>query len=36
MGEARAAEFVRRNGVPGEPAVRVRPVRVVTGFDIAD
>lgn len=35
MGAERAAEFGRRNAVPGELVVRVRPVKVVTGFDIA-
>lgn len=36
MGADRAEEFGRRNAVPGEVAVRVRPVKVITGFDISD
>lgn len=36
MGVDRAEEFGRRNSVPGEPAVRVRPTKVITGFDISD
>ena len=35
MGADRADEFGRRNAVPGELAVRVRPTKV-TGFDISD
>jgi PPOX class probable F420-dependent enzyme len=34
VGEERAEEFGRRNGVPGELVVRVRPTKVVTGFDM--
>jgi PPOX class probable F420-dependent enzyme len=33
MGPERAEEFGRRNGVPGELVVRVRPTRVVSTFD---
>ncbi|OBI15919.1 F420-dependent protein [Mycobacterium sp. E2327] len=36
MGADRADEFGRRNAVPGELVVRVRPTKVITGFDIAD
>jgi PPOX class probable F420-dependent enzyme len=36
MGEERAEEFGRRNGVPGELLVRVRPVKVVAFKDVAD
>jgi PPOX class probable F420-dependent enzyme len=36
MGAERAEQFGRRNAVPGELVVRVRPTKVVTGFDIAD
>jgi PPOX class probable F420-dependent enzyme len=35
MGADRADEFGRRNAVPGELAVRVRPTKVITGFDIS-
>jgi PPOX class probable F420-dependent enzyme len=35
MGADRADEFGRRNAVPGELVVRVRPTKVITGFDIA-
>lgn len=35
MGIERADEFGRRNGVPGELVVRLRPVKVVSGFDLA-
>lgn len=35
MGAERAGEFGRRNGVPGELAVRVRPVRVLADFDVS-
>ena len=30
----RACEFGRRNSVPGELVVRLRPVKVVAGFDL--
>lgn len=36
MGAERAGEFGRRNAVPGELVVRVRPTKVITGFDISD
>jgi hypothetical protein len=36
MGADRAEEFGRRNGVPGELVVRVRPTKVIAGFDIAE
>jgi PPOX class probable F420-dependent enzyme len=36
MGADRADEFGRRNAVPGELVVRVRPTKVNSGFDIAD
>ncbi|OMC52473.1 F420-dependent protein [Mycobacterium sp. IS-836] len=36
MGADRADEFGRRNAVPGELVVRVRPTKVVAGFDISD
>lgn len=36
MGAERADEFGRRNAVPGELVVRVRPTKVISGFDIAD
>ncbi|WP_145013993.1 PPOX class F420-dependent oxidoreductase [Mycobacterium marseillense] len=36
MGAVRADEFGRRNAVPGELVVRVRPTKVVAGFDISD
>ncbi|MFD4355068.1 PPOX class F420-dependent oxidoreductase [Nocardia sp. NPDC058518] len=34
MGPDRAAEFGKRNGVPGELVVRVRPTKVVAQFDM--
>ncbi|MEB3983398.1 PPOX class F420-dependent oxidoreductase [Mycobacterium sp. 663a-19] len=36
MGADRADEFGRRNAVPGELVVRVRPTKVVAGFDISN
>jgi PPOX class probable F420-dependent enzyme len=36
MGADRAEEFGRRNAVPGEVAVRVRPTKVIAGFDISE
>lgn len=36
MGADRAEEFGKRNGVPGELVVRVRPTKVHAGFDVAD
>jgi PPOX class probable F420-dependent enzyme len=35
MGADRAEEFGRRNAVPGELVVRVRPTKVIAGFDIS-
>ena len=34
MGRERAEEFGKRNGVPGELVVRLRPVKVLTTFDV--
>jgi hypothetical protein len=34
MGADRAAEFGQRNAVPGELVVRIRPVKVLGGFDM--
>ena len=36
MGQDRAEEFGRRNGVPGELVVRVTPTKVLTAFNLAD
>jgi PPOX class probable F420-dependent enzyme len=36
MGADRADEFGRRNAVSGEVVVRVRPTKVIAGFDISD
>jgi PPOX class probable F420-dependent enzyme len=36
MGADRADEFGRRNAVPGELVVRVRPTKVNSGFNIAN
>jgi hypothetical protein len=36
MGADRAEEFGRRNGVPGELLVRLRPTKITTAFDVAD
>lgn len=36
MGADRAGEFGRRNGVPGELVVRVRPTKIVKAFNLAD
>ena len=36
MGEDRAEEFGRRNGVPGELLVRLRPTHIVALADLAD
>ncbi len=36
MGADRADEFGRRNAVPDELVVRLRPTKVVAGFDISD
>lgn len=35
MGEELAGQFGRRNGVPGELLVRLRPTRVVADFDVS-
>jgi PPOX class probable F420-dependent enzyme len=34
MGLERAEEFGRRNGVPGELVVRLRPTKVIAGLDM--
>ncbi|MFE3360746.1 PPOX class F420-dependent oxidoreductase, partial [Streptomyces californicus] len=34
MGADRAEEFGKRNGVPGELVVRVRPTKVIAHFDM--
>jgi PPOX class probable F420-dependent enzyme len=34
MGPDRAVEYGKRNGVPGELVVRLRPVKVIAAFDI--
>lgn len=36
MGEDRREEYAKRNGVPGEVVVRVRPERVVAMVDLAE
>ncbi|MEU3933280.1 PPOX class F420-dependent oxidoreductase [Streptomyces sp. NPDC029044] len=36
MGQGRAEEFGRRNGVPGELVVRLRPTKVITFGGITD
>ncbi len=36
MGEDRAEEYGRRNGVPGELLVRLRPTHIVSGADLAN
>ncbi|HLU55121.1 MAG TPA: hypothetical protein VKZ81_06635 [Pseudonocardia sp.] len=33
-GADRAEEFGRRNAVPGELVVRIRPTRIVSDFDV--
>ena len=35
MGPERAEEYGKRNGVPGELVVVLRPTKVITGFDIS-
>lgn len=35
MGQDRAAEFGKRNGVPGELVVRLRPTRVRAAFNVS-
>jgi PPOX class probable F420-dependent enzyme len=34
MGAGRAEEFGKRNGVPGELVVRIRPTKILGGFDM--
>lgn len=34
MGDERAEEFGRRNGVPGELVVRVRPSKIIAALDV--
>ncbi|MGA9869746.1 MAG: PPOX class F420-dependent oxidoreductase [Rhodococcus sp. (in: high G+C Gram-positive bacteria)] len=34
MGEGRAEEFGKRNGVPGELVVRIRPTKVIASLDM--
>jgi PPOX class probable F420-dependent enzyme len=34
MGAERGAEFGKRNGVPGEQVVRIRPTKVISAFDM--
>ncbi|MGZ6779590.1 MAG: PPOX class F420-dependent oxidoreductase [Mycobacterium sp.] len=36
MGSDRADEFGRRNAVPGEIVVRLRPTKILKAFDVAD
>jgi PPOX class probable F420-dependent enzyme len=36
MGAERAEEFARRNAVPGEVVVRIRPAKVIAAFNISD
>ncbi|HET7665875.1 MAG TPA: PPOX class F420-dependent oxidoreductase, partial [Mycobacterium sp.] len=36
MGAERAEEFGRRNGVPGELVVRIKPTKVVKAFNVAE
>jgi PPOX class probable F420-dependent enzyme len=36
MGADRAEEFGRRNGVPGELLVRLRPTKVIAQFGVSD
>ena len=35
MGAARAEEFGKRNGVPGELVVRIRPLKVLAHFNVS-
>ncbi|MTL11338.1 TIGR03618 family F420-dependent PPOX class oxidoreductase [Nocardia seriolae] len=35
MGPERAEEFGKRNGVPGELVVRLRPTKVLTNFEVS-
>jgi len=34
MGQERAEEFGKRNGVPGELVVRLRPTKVIAAFEM--
>jgi hypothetical protein len=34
MGEERGEEFGKRNGVPGELVVRLRPAKVIAAFNM--
>lgn len=36
MGADRAEEFGKRNGVPGELVVRIRPTKVIAEFNLTD
>jgi PPOX class probable F420-dependent enzyme len=36
MGADRADEYGRRNGVPGELVVRIKPTRVIKAFNVAE
>ena len=36
IGPDRAEEFGRRNGVPGELVVRIRPTKVIAAFGLAE
>ncbi|WP_150242397.1 PPOX class F420-dependent oxidoreductase [Nocardiopsis quinghaiensis] len=36
VGPEQAEEFGRRNGIPGELVVRVRPTKVIAAFDMTD
>ncbi|GAB2541308.1 PPOX class F420-dependent oxidoreductase [Nocardia heshunensis] len=36
MGADRAEEFGKRNGVPGELVVRLKPTKVITNFKVSD
>lgn len=36
MGQDRGEEYGRRNGVPGELLVRLRPTRIISAADLAD
>ncbi|TPG33233.1 PPOX class F420-dependent oxidoreductase [Mycolicibacterium hodleri] len=36
MGAERADEYGRRNGVPGELVVRIRPTKVIKAFNLAE
>jgi hypothetical protein len=36
MGAERAEEYGRRNGVPGEVVVRIKPTTVIKAFDLTN